>query len=160
MTESALDAAFRGRSLQVHPDRFARASDRERRLAAERTAAVNEAHRTLRSPQARAEYLLTLAGVPLDGPTDPSLLMELMESREAAEESPAARAELLQRTDAERARLLEELGTRFADLESQGALGNRALLLPLGERFTRLRYLHRLAQDLSGRRDADPTHPH
>ncbi|HKJ76321.1 MAG TPA: Fe-S protein assembly co-chaperone HscB, partial [Gammaproteobacteria bacterium] len=50
--------SLRYRDLQraLHPDRFAGASDRERRLSVQQTARVNEAYRTLKDPLARARY--------------------------------------------------------------------------------------------------------
>lgn len=101
----ALDArALRREVLQlqqrVHPDRFAGGleGDAERRRVAENvSASLNTAYATLRDPLARAEYLLTTAGhgVKEEGEKvmDPSTLMEVMEAREAVEESEAATAE-------------------------------------------------------------------
>ena len=51
---------FRERARAFHPDRFARAPARERRIALERSARLNEAHRTLVPPRRRAGYLLQL----------------------------------------------------------------------------------------------------
>jgi molecular chaperone HscB len=62
----ALEKRFRELSLQLHPDRFAQADARERRLSLEQTTALNEAFRTLKDPSRRAFYLLKLHGVDLD----------------------------------------------------------------------------------------------
>lgn len=64
----AVDSALvseRYRQLQseLHPDRFASASDHEKRLAIQYSARVNEAYETLRRPLPRALYLLELAGL-------------------------------------------------------------------------------------------------
>jgi len=80
--------SLRYRDLQraVHPDRYANASDRERRLAVQQAANINEGYRVLRDPLARARYLLELKGVALDDTDtamDPAFLMEQMELREA-----------------------------------------------------------------------------
>ena len=55
-----LERRFRERARAFHPDRFARAPARERRIALERSARLNEAHRTLVPPRRRAGYLLQL----------------------------------------------------------------------------------------------------
>lgn len=80
--------ASRYRNLQrtVHPDRFAGAPEPERRLSAQLAARVNEGFRILKSPLARARYLLDLGGVPSDDgdrSVEPAFLMEQMEWREA-----------------------------------------------------------------------------
>nr|WP_224365663.1 Fe-S protein assembly co-chaperone HscB [Hyalangium versicolor] len=61
-----LEKRFRELSLQLHPDRFAQADARERRLSLEQTTALNEAYKTLKDPSRRAFYLLKLQGVDLD----------------------------------------------------------------------------------------------
>ena len=59
------ELAVRYRELQrrVHPDKFANASDQERRLSLQMTAQVNEAFQTLKDPVRRGRYLLSLRGV-------------------------------------------------------------------------------------------------
>jgi len=84
--------AERYRQLQraVHPDRFANATDRERRDAMQMAANINEAFQTLKSPLQRARYMLQLKGVDFDDQKDTSFdaefLMEQIELREALAE--------------------------------------------------------------------------
>jgi molecular chaperone HscB len=83
----ALEQRFRDLSRQLHPDRFARAEPRERRIALERGTRLNDAYRALKDWRRRAAYLLTLADQDVFGPGrtfhDPEFLEEQLEWREA-----------------------------------------------------------------------------
>lgn len=74
---------------QVHPDRFANASDREKSLSMQQTSWLNEAKTTLESPVLRATYLLKLKGldINLENETtmDAVFLMQQLEMRERLE---------------------------------------------------------------------------
>ena len=80
--------AERYRELQrvIHPDRYANASEQERRLSIQGASLVNEAYETLKDPISRAGYLLTLHGIQMDAlqetTQDMAFLMEQMELRE------------------------------------------------------------------------------
>jgi molecular chaperone HscB len=79
--------ALRYRELQraVHPDRFANASEQEKRLSVQQAAQINEAFQVLKSPLPRARYLLEINGLALDDTDtqmDPVFLMEQMALRE------------------------------------------------------------------------------
>ncbi len=92
---AALEAAYGELQRVVHPDRFAGASDQERRISMQQAAHVNEAYRVLKDPLARAGYLLELRGFDASqaaGQTrqDPAFLMQQMELREALAEVPQA----------------------------------------------------------------------
>ena len=82
------------RELQraVHPDKFASASDQDRRLSVQRAAQINEAYQTLKSPIRRARYMLEMRGVSFDDQREtamePMFLMEQMELRESLAEIP------------------------------------------------------------------------
>jgi molecular chaperone HscB len=112
-----LERRFRARSRQVHPDRFAKADARERRLALERATRLNDAFRVLRDWRQRATYLLRLASQDPFGDAkaahDPEFLEEQLELREAM---------ALAQADGDGARLLElALGARdrLARLEQE-----------------------------------------
>lgn len=85
-----LSERYRELQRALHPDRFANATDRERRLSVQHAAQVNEAFQTLKSPLQRARYLLQIKGVAFDDEKethlDPLFLMEQMELREALAE--------------------------------------------------------------------------
>lgn len=89
-----LSERYRDLQRTVHPDKYANASDRERRLAVEKAAQINEAFQTLKSPMRRARYMLELRGVDFDSERDthfdPMFLMEQMELREALGEVKSA----------------------------------------------------------------------
>ena len=86
-----LERAYLGLQAIVHPDRFAQASDAERRASMQWTTRVNEAYRALKSPVQRARYLLELNGVDVAFETDTAMpkefLMEQMELRERLEQA-------------------------------------------------------------------------
>jgi molecular chaperone HscB len=121
----AVEAAFRERSRAVHPDRFGQASPVERRLALEHTARLNDAHRTLRDPQRRAEYLMGLEGIAVGHEaartTDTGLLAELLELQEAVEDARgeaalhALAADLEARRDRLMAAVTDHLDARRGD---------------------------------------------
>ncbi len=83
----------RYRQLQrvVHPDRYASASDQQRRLSLQGATRVNEAYEVLKDPIERARYLLSLNGIVMDvqreSTKDTAFLMEQLELREALEDT-------------------------------------------------------------------------
>jgi len=89
----ALERSYREIQSKVHPDRFAHASDAERRASLQWTTRVNEAYRTLKNPVQRARHLLELHGVDVAFETNnampPEFLMQQMELRESLEEATA-----------------------------------------------------------------------
>jgi molecular chaperone HscB len=121
---AALEREFHSLSRKVHPDRFARSSEKERELSLADTALLNDAYRTLKNPLHRTEYLLKLEGAEIGeefagkdsaearkGQKDPSrvpadLLEEVFElnmqleemrmARKIGEEDPALQADLEQ----------------------------------------------------------------
>ena len=104
-----LDAAYRELQSRVHPDKFATASDAERRAAMQWAVRANEAYTTLKDPLKRALYLLDLRGVDVGAENntamEPAFLMAQMEWREAVEDARDAKnVEALDR-------LLDELRT-------------------------------------------------
>jgi len=82
-----LDIRFRELQRTVHPDRFANASDQERRISMQQATRINEGYETLKDPLRRGRYLLELGGYEFNAEhqttSDPEFLMEQMELREA-----------------------------------------------------------------------------
>jgi len=115
---AALDRAYRELQGKVHPDRFASASEAERRVAMQWAARANEAYRTLRQPIDRARYLLGLNGFDTGEESNtsmpPDFLMQQMEWREGVESGrasrdPAALERLLGEIHGEREQMLSRL---------------------------------------------------
>ena len=90
-----LDAAYRELQGRVHPDKFAAASDPEKRVAMQWATRANEAYKTLKNPLRRAAYLCELHGVDLGVESNttmpPAFLMQQMEWREALDDARSTR---------------------------------------------------------------------
>ncbi|HEY3351883.1 MAG TPA: Fe-S protein assembly co-chaperone HscB [Polyangia bacterium] len=146
-----LETRHRELSRLVHPDRFATADGRERRLSLLWATAVNDALKLLRDPWRRAEYLLQLGGVDVGDErggqrhVPPAFLMQTLEMREALAEATAAgdaarvgamRADV----EARRAALLAQVGELFA-----AAAADRA---PLATALAQNRYYARFLDEI------------
>jgi molecular chaperone HscB len=90
----AIERSYHEIQGRVHPDRYADATDAERRTAMQWATHVNEAYATLREPLKRARYLLALRGVDPQIETNTAMPAEFltaqMEWREAVEEAALA----------------------------------------------------------------------
>jgi molecular chaperone HscB len=143
-----LSEQYRKLQRKYHPDKFVNGTDQERRVSIQKTAFVNEAYQTLKSPMRRARYLLTLGGVEFDDEKethfDPAFLMEQMELRESLSElrtADNATTELIQLIDGI-ARRKKELETQLAAaLKTQGKEQDAKQLVQ------KMQFLIRLQQD-------------
>ncbi len=91
LDSAALAERYRELQKVVHPDRYANATDQERRISLQQATSVNEALATLKDPLKRAVYLLGLYGVEVDprrSTADTAFLIEQMELREELEQVP------------------------------------------------------------------------
>lgn len=145
---AALDRSYFALQRQLHPDRFAGKSARERAISQQQAAALNEAYETLKNPVHRARYLAELAGVdmPGDGRTvdDPALLIEAMEAREALADAQSVGdvQTLEQRSRGDRSAQIDNLSALF-DAGDKDAI-RRAIL--------RLAYLDKFVEEARARR--------
>ena len=103
---AALDKAYHEVQNRVHPDKFAHASDAEKRVAMQWATRANEAYQTLKSPFKRAAYLCELNGIDLQVESNTAMptgfLMQQMEWRETLDDAKAAKdAEALEELEAE-----------------------------------------------------------
>ena len=64
---AALDKEFYLLSRKLHPDLNARAGTQEQEWSLQQSSLLNDAHRTLKDPIKRTQYLLKLEGVELEG---------------------------------------------------------------------------------------------
>ena len=86
----ALDQAYLAIQKEVHPDRHARGSDSERRLAIQMATYANTAFQTLKNPISRGLYLCRIHGVNANLETNTAMpaafLMKQMDWRESLED--------------------------------------------------------------------------
>jgi len=157
-----LERSFRDLSRHLHPDRFARAEPRERRLSLERATRLNDAYRYLKDWRLRAGYLLKLAGTDVfaEGRTyaDPDFLEEQLEWREelalAQADADAPRLARIAADARERLRRLEdEVARRFADERWYSDFP-----VDIARRLSRARYYDNIVADAE-RASLAPAHP-
>ena len=88
---SALDQAYLTIQKEVHPDRHARGSDSEQRIAMQMATLANTAYQTLKNPVQRGLYICQLHGVDAKLETNTAMpaafLMRQMDWRESLDES-------------------------------------------------------------------------
>jgi molecular chaperone HscB len=153
----ALNRAYRGIQSEVHPDRFAHLSGAEQRAAMQWATHVNGAYQTLKSPQARAKYLLALNGEVIDEHAGAGLptafLMEQMEWHEKVE---AAR----EQGKPEELSVLErecEAGLQRCYAELESALDDARDLAAARLALFRLMFLDKLREEIGDALEAIAT---
>ena len=150
--KDALEQRYRVFQRRVHPDRYASASDQERRFAMQQAAQINEAYRVLRDPIARARYLLEQRGHEFQDQQnthqDPEFLMEQIELREALAEVRGednvlqALADLMERIEQRVASLTENVARLLDDGKSDSAADAVAAV-------QRMQFFRRLSEEAS-----------
>ncbi len=157
---AALEQRFRELSLKLHPDRYAKAEARERRLSLEHTTALNDAYKALKDPARRAFYLLKLRGVDLDreeqGATDEAqkrlttppmdFLEEVMELREALHHAKADEARVAAMKQDVQGRKERALTSAVAALETPPE--NATALQEAAQSLGRVRYYTRFLEEV------------
>jgi molecular chaperone HscB len=153
---AALEARFRERSRELHPDRLpVDAPASERAQAMIRTRALNDAYQILKRPERRAEHLLAKAGLTIGDHEriDPAFLGEVLEAREELSEARAAgRLEVIERLEtamkARRDALVAALTPLFA-------AGDQASLATAKQHLITLRYVGRYLEECEAALTAD-----
>jgi molecular chaperone HscB len=145
---AALDRAYRDVQREVHPDRFANASDAEKRLAAQWATAANVAYKTLKNPLARGRYILTLHGIDTEEESNTAMpvdfLMQQMEWREAVVNARQARDEVTLDELTRTWRASEK--TLVAQLADE--LSSDATRMNARETVRKLRFLEKLGEEI------------
>jgi molecular chaperone HscB len=146
-----VERRFRELSRTLHPDRFAKAEARERRLSLERATRLNDAFRYLKDWRLRAAYLLKLAGTDVfaEGKTfaDPEFLEEQLEWREAMALAQAdGDADRLRRIAAQARARLAELEAEVAGFFEDPHWFSE-LVIEIARRLSRARYYDNIVAD-------------
>ena len=143
-----LENRYRTLVAECHPDRAAAEDDATKRLALQASTQVNEAWQTLKSPLARARYLLKLRGIDTQEQTNTAMpidfLITQMQWREAIEEAEANKN--IEQLDTLNRELRAEIEAHESNL---GALIDTAHNYPEAALAVRkLRFLEKLEEDI------------
>src|SRR5271167_3717116 len=129
---TTLDKDFYELSRKLHPDLNAQAGTQEREWSLQQSSLLNDAHRTLKDPIKRTEYLLKLEGVELEEQSKtateqarstgevkkqivpPDLLEEVFDLNSQLEE-----LRMQKKTGEDDPALIEEIGTQKLELENK-----------------------------------------
>lgn len=123
---AALEAGWKRMQRTVHPDRFARADDAQKRLALQWSTLINEAYAVLKDPLRRAEYLCGLAGVTVDAHSNTRMPEDFLELQMSLREELSEIQDLPQSPAREAA--LSALRAQCSQQMSQGLDRLKALL--------------------------------
>ncbi|PHM54956.1 co-chaperone HscB [Xenorhabdus hominickii] len=133
---------------QFHPDRFANQPEREKTLALQQAATINDGYQTLKHPLKRAEYMLSQQGFDLSNEQhtmqDMAFLMQQLELREeldAIEHSAEPETELAGFSS----RLNKMIKTRSEQMEQQLDASEWTIA---ADTVRKLRFLDKLQQQV------------
>jgi molecular chaperone HscB len=136
----------------THPDKFATGSERNKLLAVQKNAQVNDAYHTLKSPLLRAQYLLELRGIELKHEhqtmQDPIFLMQQMEWREQLEmiEPNADSFDALEELDKE---IQQHYQSQLQVLQTMLSDDNEQANLNAADEVRKLKFLHKLRNEIA-----------
>ena len=138
---SALDQLYFDLQRQLHPDRFANCTPKEKALSQQQATALNDAYEILKDPLRRADYMVHVQGIDVlpEGCNlvqDQSILIEAMEMRERLEtvEALADLNVIAKESKAAIEKVIGQLSTVFRDDDVEAAC----------KLTTRLKYLHKM----------------
>ncbi len=144
-----LEVAYFSLQTKLHPDRFANKSEKEKLFSTQQSMNVNEAYAILKSPLARAEYLLKMEGVIVNADNStikPSqeLLLESLDMHERLfnANSPEKIREITIENMENKLDAIDSIKQNFIDGKLEDAAQNTI----------RLRYLEKLAEEIKGKK--------
>jgi molecular chaperone HscB len=148
--QELLDKRYRDSQRAVHPDRFAHATDQERRISMQQATLINEGYRILKDPLQRGRYLLQLAGRNLDDEphtnSDVNFLMEQMELREALDAVRTA-ADAFAELGLIMDRIADDIGRLASGLQQQFSAGDEASLDQAADSLTKMQFYRKLQEE-------------
>lgn len=156
LDNAALNKAYQTLSQVTHPDKFAAAGERDKLLAVQKSAQVNDAYQVLKSPVSRAEHLLELRGVELKHEQktlqDGAFLMQQMEWREALEDIKHSRSEdaLLEIENEIKTQITLHLSQLQTELDEQSKEND----LNAAEEVRKLKFMYKLRDEIEHIEDA------
>lgn len=155
-----LQKKFYSLSRVLHPDRYGRASDRERKFSLEASSILNDGYRVLRDPVKRAEYFLKENGFDIgeqrSRDVPPELLEEVFELNMALDELKSGDKDVIPQLEESRekfnallAETDDELNAAFALHDSlETAAERRHVLQQLRGILNRRRYIRNLVSEV------------
>lgn len=151
-----LSRAYQTLAQITHPDKFATSSEREKRLAVQKNAQVNDGYQVLKTPILRAEHILELRGVELKHEQqtmqDTGFLMQQMEWRESLEEIQSTKNEdaLLDMDSEIKSQIKNHLSLLEAELTKQNAESDKVA----AEEVRKLKFMYKLRDEIELIEDA------
>jgi molecular chaperone HscB len=160
LNPESLQGQFHSLSRLLHPDRYTRRSEQEKRYSLEASSILNDAYRVLRDPIRRAEHVLKEAGFEIgeqrSRDVPPELLEEVFELNMALDEVRKGDEDALPELDGMRHKFLDMLRAIDAGLEGQFRLhdgqtdeeGRRGVLDEIRAVLHRRRYISNLVSEV------------
>ena len=148
VSESELEEKYRTLQATYHPDRFSAAEESEKLLAVQQSSLLNQAFETLRTPLARAGYILQLQGLDIAHASQEELGMELliqqMELRESLGDLPVSEDSLVAIDG-----LKKDVSSRFAAARDVLANSIAAADWPRAKRgYHELQFLQKMLEEI------------
>ena len=143
-----LSEKYHARQVEVHPDKFSGATEKNKLRAVQLTSYLNEAYSTLKSPIKRAAYLLTINGLNVESVSQNDLgmdlLLEQMQLRESLDALPKDESALTTLGHL-KSEVGEKLNLKQNIFSREFALGE---LAQAKRTFHELQFLHKLLLEI------------